>query len=126
MDGIESPWLKGKQSRRGFCSLLAKLRARSSLPPLGSLGFHLPTQLLTGKACNSWNVRPKHDVNLFAVNLLDHCDTVTQHCHAVARFQGALLLATDVVLLACLDKVVQCRVEAGVVLPQRNSFAIVQ
>src|ERR1035437_1482307 len=46
---------------------------------------------------------PQHDHNLFAVSLLDHRDTATEHCHAVALFQGALPLAADVVLLACLD-----------------------
>lgn len=39
----------------------------------------------------------QHEQNLFVVDLLDHCDSVTYHHHAVTLFQGALLLAEDVV-----------------------------
>ena len=46
---------------------------------------------------------PQHDQNLFVVSLLDHRDSATEHCHAVTLFQGALPLAADVILLACLD-----------------------
>src|ERR1019366_9744307 len=52
---------------------------------------------------------PQHDQSFFVVSLLDHCDSAIEHCHAVALFQGALPLAADVVLLACLDQVLQSR-----------------
>jgi nitrogenase molybdenum-iron protein alpha/beta subunit len=39
----------------------------------------------------------RHEQNLLVVDLLDHCDSVTYHHHAVTPFQGALLLAAEVV-----------------------------
>src|ERR1019366_2723080 len=52
---------------------------------------------------------PQHDQGLFVVSLLDHCDSATEHCHAVALFEAALPLAADVILFSCLDEVVQSR-----------------
>src|ERR1035441_2939350 len=46
---------------------------------------------------------PQYDHGLFIASLLDPCDARTEHCHAVALFQGALPLAADVVFLACLN-----------------------
>ena len=45
----------------------------------------------------------KHDQSLFVFNLLNHSDSVTEYCHKVTLFQGALALAANVVLLACFD-----------------------
>ena len=81
---------------------------RKALVTLGVVGFAFPAVvLLIQNDVLAGNPQhqpvPQHDQSLFVVSLLDHCDSATEHCHAVALFQGALPLAADVVLLACLD-----------------------
>jgi hypothetical protein len=48
----------------------------------------------------------EYDQSLFVVRLIDHCDSATEHRHAVALLQRALPLAADIILVACLDQVV--------------------
>jgi hypothetical protein len=46
-------------------------------------------------------------LNPFAVNLLDYSYAPPEDRHAVALFQGALLLASVVILFAPLDQVIE-------------------
>jgi hypothetical protein len=100
-----------------FQAKLASARSESLASWYGQ-PWALPTHVLPIPddlfACDSqYEPVPLRNVYLFTVNLLDHRDPVTEHCHAVALFQSALLLAADVIFLARVDEVVQpCRIEA--------------
>ncbi len=75
------------------------------------------------RAILSTSLVPHYNQRLFVVSLLDHRDSVTEHCHAVTVLQGALALAADVILLAHLEQVIQsCRVKARAVRPETDAL----
>src|ERR1700741_3580198 len=70
---------------------------------------------------------PEHDYGRSVINSLDHGNSATEHCHAVTLFQGALPLATDVIILARLDQVVQSlSVVSLAVLPKSHALSVVK
>src|ERR1019366_3087475 len=105
-----------KSPSRGQPARLSQMSVsfRKALFTSGVVGYAFPAPVLLIQddftAGNPHHVPvPQHDQSLFVVSLFDHCDSATEHRHAVALLQGALPLAADVILVACLDQVVQSR-----------------
>ena len=94
LDDPRSPIVAAKSPSRQQPAHLSQTsdRFRKALFTSGVVGFALPAPvLLIQDDFLAGNLQhdpvPQHDQGLFVVSLLDHCDSATEHCRAVALSQ---------------------------------------